>query len=108
MHHRVSRLLAAGMTLSIAALAAGAAAAWIKGLPLPVDSCASLQALRGSLGGEPRALMSLGILVLIATPILRVALLAREFARRGDWRYAGISCAVLAVLALSVALGAGR
>jgi len=45
-----------------------------------------------------RGIMQLGLLVLIATPIARVAFAAYGFARQRDWMYAGISTLVLLLL----------
>jgi len=45
-----------------------------------------------------RGIIQLGLLLLIATPIARVALAAYGFARQRDWMYVGISASVLALL----------
>jgi uncharacterized membrane protein len=48
--------------------------------------------LRGS------ALIQLGLLLLIATPIVRVAVSIFDFLRERDWLYVGVTLIVLAVL----------
>lgn len=48
-------------------------------------------------------IIALGVLVLIATPVARVALLAVAFARQRDVLYAGLSALVLTVLLVSLA-----
>lgn len=55
--------------------------------------------------GDPTALMSVGILLLIATPAARVILLGVAFARLREWAFLAASVVVLAVLALGVILG---
>ncbi len=45
-----------------------------------------------------RGCIQFGLLVLIATPVLRVALACAAFLHQRDWRYAAISAMVLAVL----------
>ena len=59
----------------------------------------------GALHGRPVAIIDLGLMLLILTPVLRVALSAAFFAVHGDRRYALISSAVLALLLLGFVLG---
>jgi len=47
-------------------------------------------------------LLSLGVAILIATPIVRVAILVVVFLRERDWLYTSVSAFVLAVLLLSL------
>ncbi len=56
-------------------------------------------ALRG------RGIIQLGLLVLIATPVLRVAVSALAFALERDWLYVAVTSIVLAVLVFSLAGG---
>jgi uncharacterized membrane protein len=49
-----------------------------------------------------RGIIQLGLLVLIATPIARVAFLAYIFARQRDMLYAAVALIVLALLAFSL------
>ena len=63
--------------------------------------------LTGAMAGKPYAIIGLGMLFLIATPILRVALSAFFFLGQRDWVYTGITLFVLAVLLLSLFTGAG-
>lgn len=59
---------------------------------------APLHPLAGSDG-----LVALGVFVLIATPVVRVALLVLAFARQRDAVYCALSALVLTVLAISLA-----
>jgi uncharacterized membrane protein len=59
----------------------------------------------GLLSFKPYAIISLGLLVLIATPIMRVAVSIIAFARERDWMYVVITSFVLAMLILSLAIG---
>ncbi len=61
---------------------------------------------RDALAGKPYAIIGSGMLLLIATPVLRVALSVVFFLAQRDWLYAGITVFVLAVLLLSLAAGA--
>jgi len=58
--------------------------------------------LRGSMHMQPDAIIQLGLLVLIATPILRVALAAVGFYLESDRLYLGVSLIVLTILLLSL------
>jgi uncharacterized membrane protein len=56
---------------------------------------------------RPSGFLALGLLVLIATPILRVLGSIVAFLYERDWRYAGITTVVLVVLGVSLLLGKG-
>jgi uncharacterized membrane protein len=53
-----------------------------------------------------RAIVTLGLLVLIATPVLRVAASVVLFAIQKDWTYTLITAVVLSLLVLAQVLGA--
>ena len=57
--------------------------------------------------GEPLALVALGLLILLLTPILRVAISIVVFALERDWRYTVITILVLVILLISLVLGRG-
>jgi uncharacterized membrane protein len=57
--------------------------------------------------GGGRALVQLGILLLIATPVARVAFSALAFARQRDWTYVAMTLFVLAVLLAGLFHGGG-
>jgi uncharacterized membrane protein len=59
----------------------------------------------GALAGRGRAIIQLGLLILIATPVARVAFSAYAFAREGDWKYVVITIIVLSLLCFSVFAG---
>jgi uncharacterized membrane protein len=54
--------------------------------------------LTGVLAGKPFALIELGVLLLIATPVVRVGVSIPLFWQQRDYLYATISLGVLAVL----------
>lgn len=61
---------------------------------------------RGVLAGRGQAVVALGLILLIATPILRVAVAVVGFALQGDHAFAIISTVVLLLLVISFLLGA--
>ncbi len=68
-----------------------------------------LRSLRGIAQGvaalDSRALIQLGVVLLIGTPIARVALTLGAFARQRDRLYTGITALVLGLLLFSLLLG---
>lgn len=101
----VSLTLALGVSASLAAMAAGYVLALVRGGPLPAAATPIGELAAGLLSADPGAVMSLGLLLLLATPAARVAVLVWQFSRRREWAFAAISLTVLAVLAASVAIG---
>jgi uncharacterized membrane protein len=61
--------------------------------------------LHGLAAGRGRAIVALGLVILIATPILRVAISLVGFAIERDRTFALISAGVLVLLAVSFFLG---
>jgi uncharacterized membrane protein len=85
----LGRVLVTGVLSSAALLAAGIAsqmAGWSAASPL----------------------IRAGLILLMATPILRVAVSVVEYARLRDWFFASTALAVLAVLLTSVGLALAR
>jgi uncharacterized membrane protein len=69
----------------------------------PLDSLAAVW--QGLQMGNPLAVIMAGLLVLLATPVLRVAVSVVAFALEGDLRYVTITFLVLLVLLASFVLG---
>ncbi len=63
------------------------------------DVVAGVRALHG------QAIIMLGLLVLIATPVARVVLSVFIFIVETDWLYTGITTAVVVILFISFAIG---
>jgi uncharacterized membrane protein len=116
----ISNLLRVGVTTSLVLIVIGTLVSFVRhpadlnspdelaslvrpGAALPhslSDVMMGLRELRG------QAVVSLGLLVLIATPMMRVAVSILAFLREGDRLYTLITLAVLCLLLLSLALGA--
>ena len=56
----------------------------------------------GVLHGDAQSVIQLGLLILIATPVMRVVLAGIGFLMEHDWLYFWVSAAVLAVLLYSL------
>ncbi len=63
--------------------------------------------VHAAIEGRGRALIQLGLLLLIATPIARVAFAAVAFALERDHLYTAIALLVLAILLVSLGTGVG-
>jgi uncharacterized membrane protein len=101
----LSRLLLVGLLLAILLMLVGAVLA-VAGPDDPVARESSIVDLpRGLADAEPGAFFNLGLLILLATPVVRIIALVATFSRRRAWVFTCVSVVVLAVLALSVFLG---
>jgi uncharacterized membrane protein len=98
-------VLLAGLAVSVVLMLVGIGLSLRDGAHLPSgvvplgDLAAGLAKLR------PAAYLSLGLIVLIGTPFVRVAGSVITFARQRDRRYVLVTGAVLVVMLLSVAVG---
>lgn len=73
---------------------------------VPPDFPNSLSAVfDGVIAFKPYAIIALGLLVLIAIPVVRVAVSVVAFAQERDWQYVVITAFVLGMLLLSFAIG---
>ncbi len=101
----VSRILAAGITVSVAFMAVGLVLGLVdkEGMPSHAVSFADLASLLRVF--DPAAYLSLGLLLLIATPFVRVAGSIIAFARQRDRRYVLVTAVVFAVMCLGVVVG---
>lgn len=92
------------MITSLALLSAGLALWLVTGaepppLAAPLDSL-----LAGARHPGPASLVGLGVLAVLATPVLRVILGLLIFARQGERRWALLSAALLALVGISAAV----
>ncbi len=108
----VGQLLRAGVMLSASVVFAGGVLFLIRhgseppqyhafhGEPVEFRKVSGIIAGIRSLRG--RAIIQLGLLLLIATPVARVAFSIFGFARERDWLYVGVTCIVLGLLLFSL------
>ncbi|MHB8877324.1 MAG: DUF1634 domain-containing protein [Myxococcaceae bacterium] len=115
---RLEQLLGEWLRVGVAVAAlivlAGGVLSFARGAPAPKDHVFRGEplALRspgaigaGAMRGEPPELIELGILMLIATPVLRVLFSVLGFLLQRDRLYVGLTLAVLALLTYSLARG---
>jgi len=109
----IGLLLRAGVMASVAMVAGGAVFYLIRhggelpqygafrGEPEDLRSVGGIVA--GSIHLRPRHLVQLGLLMLIAVPVARVAFSVYAFAAERDWTFVAITLVVLAILVASIA-----
>jgi uncharacterized membrane protein len=119
-HLLLSLLMRVGVLVCAAVLAAG----WIGNLARPPADSTTIAVLRsggilpegtvtnslaevvsGLARGSPRAVIVTGLMLLIALPIVRVAMTAVSFAQERDVLYVALSLVVLALLLSGLLLG---
>ena len=83
----------------------GAPADYRTFLPGPESLRSVTGILRSAMHLEARAIVQLGLLLLIATPIARVLLTFIAFLLQRDWRYVAVTGLVLCLLAYGLAFG---
>jgi len=104
----IGNMLRAGVFLAVAIVAVGATILLARhGAERPdyrvfKEGPGDLRSVGGTvaraLGGGGRGIIQLGLLVLIATPVSRVAFSVAAFAAQGDKKFVGITLLVLATL----------
>jgi uncharacterized membrane protein len=110
----ISQVLRGGVLLSAAIISIGVVLFYIHYFSVAghvLDTAAFPHSLvsvaQGLMRGDPLAIIVLGLLVLLATPVARVAVSIVAFGFERDWRYVVISTVVLLVLIISFLLGKG-
>ncbi|MGI9861316.1 DUF1634 domain-containing protein [Moorella naiadis] len=105
LEHVVSRVLLAGVLISVVLMLLGMGLLALNpGLSqshvLPVG-----QVLKLAPNLHPMALIDLGLIVLLLTPLARVIITGLGFALERDWLFAAISLTVMVILFISLAAG---
>jgi uncharacterized membrane protein len=95
----ISLVLMIGMLISIVLVLVGVVLLLSRGgfgVPRPLPP---VQAAHAALGLRADGWLSLGVFVLILTPVARVLMAVGSFAWIRDWKYASVSAVVLAAMA---------
>ena len=101
----VHRLLVVGLVISTALMLIGLALDLLLRREIPTVVPDLGEVWTRVLAIRPSGFLALGLLVLIATPIVRVVGSIIIFAYERDWRFALITLVVLAIVTLSLLLG---
>lgn len=105
----IARILTIGTYVSVGLLVVGVALMAVNGIsPLATPPELDLSVLVGQIrGGDPVGFLWLGLIVVISTPIARVAASLIGFVRDGERAMVFVSIAILVVIATSVVLALG-
>jgi uncharacterized membrane protein len=99
------RRLAVGLCLAVALMLVGVVLT-VARPDTEVPGGASFGDMLGDLAAfEPAGFLTLGLLVLLLTPVARVVALLIVFVRRSAWLFAGLALLVLGVIAVGAYLG---
>lgn len=98
-------ILLCGIAVSVALMAAGLVIGVARGAGLPRGVVPLAELPRALAALQPAAYLSLGLIVLIGTPFVRVAGSLVTFVRERDGRYVLVTAIVLLVMCLGVLLG---
>ncbi len=108
----IGRLLQVGVLLASIVVLLGTALLLMRQGSTPIDfahlpgESASMHSVKGiialALTGDPLAIIQLGLVMLIATPIARVALTLGAFVIQRDRLYVGLTALVLVILLLGL------
>jgi uncharacterized membrane protein len=102
--HVVRRTLQAGLTVAVVLMLIGAVLAVAKP---PAKSPSSGGMVSRAMQGDSSAILQLGLVVLMLTPVARVLVLAVGWLMSRDWTFSLIAFCVLALLVTSILLGTG-
>jgi uncharacterized membrane protein len=117
MNQAIGQLLRAGVMLSVAVVTIGAILYLIhhggdrpdysifRGEPEDLRSLGGI--VHGAMQLRPPYIIQLGLLLLIATPVVRVAFSVFAFAAERDWTYVAITLIVLVILVVSIVAHVG-
>ena len=103
----VRGILSWGIVAAVVCMAIGLVLGVLDAEGLPTRVVPVGEVLSGLAAFDPAAYLSLGLLVLIATPLVRVAASLVAFARLHERRYVLVTGIVLAVMCVSVVVGRG-
>jgi uncharacterized membrane protein len=108
----ISSVLRGGVLLSAAIIAVGVIAFYARYGTAVARTLADRvfphtpgDVLAGVVHGDPLAIITLGLLLLLVTPVMRVLVSIVAFAIERDWRYVAITTLVLVILLVSFVIG---
>ncbi|NLX98509.1 MAG: DUF1634 domain-containing protein [Rhodopirellula sp.] len=108
LRHWVHRTLVAGVVLSGTLLLVGLVLVFLRHQPRPEGPPPGQgKLLVAALAGDGLAMLDLAPLLLVVTPMFRVAVLAIGWTLEGDQRFALVALAVLRLLGVNLLLGVG-
>ena len=103
----VHSVLIIGLYASVLLMVAGVAIDLIRSRALPTEVLSLSEAWSRTIHLRASGYFSLGLLILILTPLLRVIGSFLTFLWQRDWRYVGVTLVVMVVMLISLWVGKG-
>lgn len=103
----VHQVLIVGLLISVTFLLVGLGLGLFLHREIPTIIASPTEAFRRALALRPSGFLALGVIVLVATPIVRVVGSLLVFLYERDWRYAVATSIVLIITIISIRTGAG-
>ncbi len=107
LNHIVHQVLIVGLVCSVVLLLTGVGLDVFRQHELPAVILSPVDAFQRALALRPSGFLALGLIVLVATPIVRVVGSFLVFLYERDWRYAAITAVVLVITIVSIRTGSG-
>jgi len=105
---RVARAaLVAGLVVCVACFVVGLGLDVIQHKSLPRTAATPAEAVHLMKALDPSGFLSLGLMILMVTPVVQLVGSALVLLGQRDWRFAGVAGLVLSVMLVSVILGQG-
>lgn len=106
--NRVARtILVLGVAMALLCMMGGLLWLTLSGKPFATSGISPFDIPSAIAAGDPNALIDLGIIVLVATPFLRVLAVLAMATRDGDRSFMVISATVVGLLLLALLIGMG-
>jgi uncharacterized membrane protein len=105
LNRNVRYVLLGGMVISLIMMFIGLIA-YALNPNVPDIALNPIEAIRQLLQGDPIGLLSLGIMLLIITPLARILVAMAEFAKGKEWRMVAVSLIVVAIVGIAILIGA--
>jgi uncharacterized membrane protein len=103
----IQKILVVGLVISSALMLTGLALDLLLQREAPTNVPSIMEIFQRVVALQPSGFLALGLLVLIATPILRVVTSIIAFLYERDWRYALITFLVFLIVVSSILFGSG-
>jgi uncharacterized membrane protein len=103
----VHRTLLTGLVASATLLVVGLVVVLVKHQPRPEAPPETSSLIRLALNGDGIALLDLGFLALMLTPLARVLILGLGWGIERNWHFAAVAFTVLGLLVISLFIGVG-
>ena len=104
MRRTASFILFWGAAISGVLIMGGAALHFMRGAPVMTATHAPINIWRELPTGNPEAVIELGIMTLLLTPLMSLFVIGLQLLRFRDWRIGGVAMAILMILLVSYLL----